>query len=137
MELKIQEVALEHVNLVWDHIERYIEEALGYSCGDYCARDARVLTTNGTWNIIVASDDTGKIHGAAVVSYFNRPEYRVAFVIAIGGKLIANRAAVRQFEEILRARGATYLEGAGRDSIVRLWFRYGLEKKYTVIGKEL
>ena len=61
----------------------------------------------------------------------------VGFVVAIGGKLVSNKDTWAQFEHILRANGATYLEGAGRDSIVRLWSRYGMEKKYTIIGKEL
>ena len=32
---------------------------------------------------------------------------------------------------------ATYLEGAGRESIVKLWSRYGMKQKYIITGKSL
>ena len=71
------------------------------------------------------------------MSYFNRPSDRVGFVVAIGGKLVSNRATWAQFEDILRSNGATYLEGAGRESIVKLWSRYGMRQKYIITGKSL
>ncbi len=85
----------------------------------------------------VAVDTDGAIHGAALVSYFNRPSNRVAFVTAIGGKLVSNRSTWAQFESIMRSNGATYLEGAARESIVRLWSRYGMQHKYHIVGKSL
>ena len=137
MPLKIQQVPLEYVNQVWPQVEGYIEQALGYSCGDYSAEEAKVMVTTGMWSLIVAVTPENTVQGAAIVSYFNRPNARVGFVVAIGGKLVSNKDTWAQFENILRANGATYLEGAGRDSIVRLWSRYGMEPKYTIIGKEL
>ena len=137
MSLSIQQVPLEYVNQVWPQVEGYIEQALGYSSGDYSAEEAKVMVTMGSWSLVVAATPENAIQGAAIVSYFNRPNDRVGFVVAIGGKLVSNKDTWAQFEHILRANGATYLEGAGRDSIVRLWARYGMEKKYTIIGKEL
>ena len=137
MPLNVQQVPIEYVNQVWPQVEGYIEQALGYSCGDYSTEEAKVMVTTGMWSLIVAVTPENAIQGAAIVSYFNRPNARVGFVIAIGGRLISNKDTWEQFQSILRANGATYLEGAGRDSIVRLWARYGMEKKYTIIGKEL
>ena len=137
MALKVQQVSLEYVNQTWDYVEPFIEAALEFSAGDYNAEEIRVMLALGSWHLIVATDEENTIHGALVVTYFNRPTDRVGFVVAIGGKLVSNRATWAQFEDILRLNGATYLEGAGRESIVKLWSRYGMKPKYTIIGKKL
>jgi hypothetical protein len=137
MSLQIQEVPFNLVNQVWPKVEGFIDAALQYSEGEYTVGDARVYVTNGAWTLVVAVDTDGAIHGAALVSYFNRPSNRVAFVTAIGGKLVSNRSTWAQFESIMRSNGATYLEGAARESIVRLWSRYGMQHKYHIVGKSL
>ena len=137
MALKVQQVPLEYVNQVWDKVEGYLTAALEYSSGDYSINDLKVMVIQGSWHLIVATDEENTIHGALVVSYFNRPANRVGFVVAIGGKLVSNRATWAQFEDILRSNGATYLEGAGRESIVKLWSRYGMKQKYIITGKSL
>ena len=137
MALKVQQVPLEYVNQVWDKVEGYLTAALEYSSGDYSINDLKVMVIQGSWHLIVATDEENTIHGALVVSYFNRPANRVGFVVAIGGKLVSNRATWAQFEDILRSNGATYLEGAGRESIVKLWSRYGMRQKYIITGKPL
>ena len=137
MALKVQQVPLEYVNQVWDKVEGYLTAALEYSSGDYSINDLKVMVVQGSWQLIVATDEENTIHGALVVFYFNRPADRVGFVVAIGGKLVSNRATWAQFEDILRSNGATYLEGAGRESIVKLWSRYGMRQKYIITGKPL
>jgi hypothetical protein len=79
----------------------------------------------------------GALVGAASVTFQNQRNARVAFVTAIGGRGLADREAAAQFFELLRRGGATRVAGAGRDSIVRLWSRLGLKKKYTVFEGEL
>ena len=137
MSLTIQEVPLNFVNQVWPHIEGFIREAMEYSQGEYTAEDARVYCVSGFWVVVVAVDMSNTIRGAALVNYFNRPSNRVAFIMAIGGKLVVNRETWAQFEGILRANGATSLEGAVRESVGRLWRRYGMTPKYTIVGKSL
>lgn len=137
MSLKVQQVPIEYVNQIWNHVEHFIESALEYSSGDYSVKEVRVMVTQGSWHLIIATDDKNAIQGALVVFYFNRPSERVGFVVAIGGKLVSNKSTWAQFEDILRANGATYLEGAGRESIVKLWFRYGMQQKYIITGKSL
>ena len=137
MLLKVQQVPIEYVNQVWDKVEHFLEAALEYSSGDYNIEEVRVMVSLVSWHLIVATDEENTIHGALVVFYFNRPADRVGFVVAIGGKLVSNRATWAQFEDILRSNGATYLEGAGRESIVKLWSRYGMKQKYIITGKSL
>ena len=134
--LTIKEVTIQHVHQLWPYIEPFIVSALEHSQGEYTIEEARVFVANGQWSTVVAMDDDG-IHGAALVTYYNRPRDRVAFVVAIGGKLVSNRDTWAQFEGIMRLNGATYLEGAARESIARLWSRYGMKTKYAIVGKNL
>lgn len=133
----IQEVPLAHVNQIWPQVEGFIADALQHSHGEYTADDARVFAATGGWHLVVAFMDDGTIRGAALVTFFNRPRDRVAFVMAIGGKLVTSLDTWRQFEDIMRNNGATCLEGAARESIARLWSRYGMQHKYSIVGKSL
>jgi hypothetical protein len=54
-------------------------------------------------------------------------------VTAIGGKLISSEETFEQLKTILKQRGATKIQGFGRDAIVRLWKRYGFEPKTTLV----
>lgn len=135
--LSIQQVPIQLVHQIWPSVEQYITAAFEYAQGDYTVRDAQNYVANGMWTLVVGIDDEHIIHGAAVVSYFNRPSARVAFVHGIGGNLVVNDENWVQFESLLQSNGATYLECAARQSAARLWSRYGMESKYTILGKSL
>lgn len=135
--MRIQEVPLSLVNQVWARAEPFIASAMRYSSGDYTADDARVFVSIGQWQLIVAMDDQHIIHGAATVSYFNRPRDRVAFITALGGRLVTSKENAALLFDIFRANGAMTVEAAARDDILRLWKRYGLEPKYHIISASL
>ena len=134
--MKIQHVNLEYVNQVWPKVEDYIKWALDYQT-DYTIEHVKTFVTTGAWVLLVAVDDAGEVKGASVIQFFNRPNDRVAFVISMGGKLISNRETFQQFSDLLKAFGATAIEGAARESIARLWKRYGFEEKYRIVGVKL
>lgn len=135
--MKIQYVALEWVNYTWSKVEKFIADALAYSNGDYTAEQAKVFVAQGRWTLLVAVDDSGEIQGAATVEFFNRPDDRVAFITAIGGRLVSNEDTFEQLKTYARSMGATAIEGAARESIARLWQRYGLKEKYRIVGVKL
>jgi hypothetical protein len=114
-------------------VEGFIDSALKFSKGDYDTQAAKVFVSTGQWSLLVAVDDQG-VQGAATVSFFNRPHDRVAFITAIGGKLISSPETFVQLKQILSRYGATCIEGAARDSIARLWTRYGFSEKYKIVG---
>lgn len=134
--MKIQHVDINYINQLWPQVEKFIEAALAYQ-DDYTIDHVKVYVTNGTWTLVVAIDDQGVIHGAATIQFYNRPKDRVAFVVTIGGKLISGHETFAQFSELLKAFGATYIEGAARESIARLWQRFGFVEKYRVVGAKL
>lgn len=98
--------------------------------------DLRVAVFSGRSVLFVAVKE-GKIRGAAVVELFNRGMHRVAFVTAIGGRLITGPETFAQFKAHLVSLGATQLEGAARKSAARLWGRFGLTEKYRIVGASL
>jgi len=134
--MKIQHVDVNYVNQLWPQVEEFIDAALAYQ-DDYNIEHAKLYVTNGTWVLIVAIDDDQVIHGAATIQFYNRPKDRVAFVVTMGGKLITGHETYAQFTELLKAFGATYIEGASRESATRLWQRFGLSEKYRVVGAKL
>jgi hypothetical protein len=134
--MKIQHVDVNYTNQLWPQVEQFIEAALAYQ-DDYSIEHAKVFVTNGTWTLIVAIDDEQTIHGAATIQFYNRPNDRVAFVVTMGGKLITGSETYAQFTDLLKAFGATYIEGASRASAMRLWERFGLKEKYRVAGAKL
>ena len=141
--MKIQHVELTHVNQVWPLVQEYLESALTKDndapawseC--YNIHHVQAFVTSGLWLLLVASDDEGQIRGAATVSFANYPMNRVAFITLIGGKLISNSDTFEQLRMILKQRGATKVQGYGRESIVRLWKRFGFEPRTTLVEVKL
>jgi hypothetical protein len=134
--MKIQHVDINYTNQIWPQVEKFIEAALAYQ-DDYTIDHVKVYVTTGAWTLIVAIDEDQVIHGAATIQFYNRPKDRVAFVVTMGGKLITGHETYAQFTELLKAFGATYIEGASRESAARLWQRFGLSEKYRVVGAKL
>lgn len=132
--MKIQYVPLDYVNQTWPLVEQYISAALEHAHGDYTAEQVKVYLATGQWTLYVASDDSGALHGAGTVCFNNMPNDRVAFVTTIGGKLFTSQDTWQQFVDLLKVRGATRIEGAVRESMARLWSRYGAEEKYRIVS---
>jgi hypothetical protein len=143
MSIKVQTVDVNHISQVWPLVEIYLNDALTKDneapewseC--YNIHHVQAFLTNGTWLLLVAVDEDNKVQGAATVSFANYPMNRVAFITLIGGRLISNRDTFEQLKAILKQRGATKVQGFGRDSIVRLWKRYGFEPRTTLVEVQL
>jgi hypothetical protein len=143
MNLKVQTVDVNHISQVWPLVEIYLNDALTKDneapewseC--YNIHHVQAFITNGTWLLLIAVDEENKVQGAATVSFANYPMNRVAFITLIGGRLISNRDTFEQLKAILKQRGATKVQGYGRDSIVRLWKRYGFEPRTTLVEVQL
>lgn len=132
----IQRVDVGHVHQVWPLVESYLASALEHAKDDYTLESAKVLLATGQWVLVVAVNEDG-VHGAATVSFTSRPHDRIAFITLIGGKLISNDETFAQFKDLLKSLGATCIEGAARESIARLWSRYGFEEKYRIVGVKI
>lgn len=133
MSLSIQPVGTAYFHQTWPLVEGFLAEALKWGEDDYTAEQAKDFLARGDWLLVVAVDEENKIHGAAAVNFFNMPNDRIAFVIAIGGKLISNQETYKQFSALLKSYGATKIQGAAREAIARLWTRYGFKERYRIV----
>ena len=135
MSISIQAVDTTYVQRVWPLVEAYLQSALdkGEGPADYNIHHVQMYLTSGQWLLLVATDEDNTVHGAATVSFINYPLSRVAFITAIGGKLISNDETFEQLKALLKQRGATKIQGFGREAIVRLWKRYNFEPRNTLV----
>ena len=125
--MKIQHVPLEYRNQTWADVEKFIAAGLEHQ-DDYTLDQVKVYVTSGQWMLVVAVDEE-QIHGAMTINLFNRPNDRVAFVTLVGGVGIINDDTFSQLSDLVRAFGATYIEIAGRASVVRMLERQGFVEK--------
>jgi hypothetical protein len=135
--MKIQPVPLELVQQVWPKVEGFISSANDFGGGDYTLDQIRLLVSNGSWLLLVVTDDAHSIQGAIVVSFSNMPNDRVAFITFIGGKLIASQETFKQLADVLRVHGATKIQGAVRGSVARLWRRFGFYERHAIVETKL
>lgn len=135
MNLSIRPVDTHFVQQVWPLVESYLQSALEKdgTCTDYNIHHVQMFLTTGQWMLLVAADEDNVVHGAATVSFINYPLSRVAFITAIGGKLISSDDTFEQLKAVLKQRGATKIQGFGREAIVRLWKRYNFEPRNTLV----
>ena len=143
MNLTVRPVEVNYVAQVWPRVEPFLKDALEKDneapdwseC--YNIHHVQGFLTSGAWLLLVAADEAGGIHGAATVSFANYPMNRVAFITLIGGKLVSSKNTFEQLKAVLKYRGATKIQGYGRESIVRLWKRYGFEPRTTLVEVQI
>jgi hypothetical protein len=137
MTLQVQLVPLSLIHKTWPLVDEYLEEALKWGEDDYTIEQVKVYITKGDWMLLVAVDEKQNIHGAAAVNVYNMPNDRVAFVVAIGGRLISSDETYAQLCALLKSFGATKIQGVARESIARLWKRYGFKERYILVEAKL
>lgn len=133
--MKIQHVTLDWVHRTWPAAEPFLANALEHS-SDYTLDQVKTFVATGQWILVVAVE-AGEIQGAAAINLFNRPNARVAFITALGGKGILTPESFEQLKALLTLFGATAIEGAVRESVARLWNRCGATEKYRIVGVTL
>jgi hypothetical protein len=137
MNLRVELVPLSLVHQTWPLVEKFLEEALKWGEDDYTVEQVKVFITKGEWMLLVAVDEQNAVHGAAAVNIYNMPNHRVAFIVAIGGRFISSPQTYEQLCNLLRGFGATKIRGVARESIARLWKRYGFKERYILVEAKL
>ena len=139
MNLTIRPVENAHVQQVWPLAKQFIADALDKGedfpeeTKNYNINHVEAFLAANQWMLLVAVDEQMQVHGAATVSFISYPLHRVAFITAIGGKLISSQETFEQLKRLLKTYGATKIQGFGRESIVRLWKRYDFEPRHTLV----
>ena len=137
MNLTIKPVFPDAFHQAWPLVKDFLADALKWGEDDYTLEQAKIYLAKGEWMLLVAVDEENNIHGAAAVNFINMPNDRVAFVVAIGGKLISNQDTYSQLVALLKAYGATKIQGAAREAIARLWTRYGFKERYRIVEAKI
>lgn len=137
MSLIIQPVSVVYFHQTWPLVENFIADALKWASDDYTLDQVKSLLAKGDWLLVVAVDKNNSVRGASAINIFNMPNDRVAFVVAMGGRLICNNDTFDQFVKILKGFGATKLQGAARESAARLYAKFGLKERYRIMESTL
>ena len=137
MTLNVQSVPIQYIAQTWPFVEKFIGDAAQWGGDDYTLEQVKVYLALGQWVLLVVIDEQGKIHGAITISFINYPNDRVAFVTAIGGKFISGKEQYEQFKNVLKGYGATKIQGAARESVVRLWRRLGFYERYAIVETKI
>ena len=131
----VQHVPTEWVPRMWPTVAAFLAPAIQYAKGDYTLDHIQSYLSSGQWVLLVVVDDQSKrVDGAIAVSLFNRGAERVAFVTALGGRLISGAGELALLKAVLAGFGATIIEAATRPSVARLMARIGFVPKYQIIG---
>ena len=139
MAITVKRVETAYVAQAWPLVKEFIKDALekaqseDKSTHNYTVDHVQAFLASGQWLLLVGVNENGGVVGAATVSFINYPRHRVAFITSIGGYLISSRDTFEQLKTILKAHGATKIQGLGRESIVRLWKRYNFEPRATLV----
>lgn len=137
--MNVQVVAPEYVYQLWDQVRNFIQSSITAAGNELTIDQVKLYLVSGQWQLIIFIDEAEVVHGAAVVRYENRPNERVAFVTAMGGKgIIEDDGRYKQFMTILKGHGATMMEGACRPSAAALFVRkWRATEKCIIVEVEL
>jgi hypothetical protein len=137
MELTVQPVGTQYVHQTWPLVEELFAKANKHDTGDYSLDQIRGLLANGSWVLLVAIDEENTVHGAASISFYNMPNYRVGFITAMAGKAIVNEDVYRQVCSFIKANGATRVQCAARESAARLYKQVGMIERHIIMETKL
>lgn len=134
MNLFIKPVPLQYVHQTWPLVEEYIRSAeTKAGATEYNLDHIKAYVASGAWSLLVVVDENDGVHGALTVNFINYPNARVAFVTAIGGKLVTNEDTVKQLQDVCRANGATKIQGLARESVAKLWAQHGFSQRAILV----
>jgi hypothetical protein len=137
MKLSVQPVGVQHIHQTWPLVEDLFIKANKYDSGDYTLDQIKGLLANGSWVLLVAIDSENTIHGAASISFYNMPNYRVGFITAMAGRAIVNEDVYGQVCSFIKANGATRVQCAARESAAKLYKQVGMSERHIIMETKL
>lgn len=132
MSVLVKIVAPQFAAQWWPQVEPFIAKAEKHGGGDYNMDQIRMYLSMGMWWLVVVTKDE-KLVGAVTGTFINYPNDRVAFITTTGGEELCNDDALAQLKQILKAQGATKIQAACRESMVRLLQKIGFSPRYMVV----
>lgn len=123
MTLKVQHVDPAYIHQVWPTVEPFLLPVFEKSAISkyYNIDNLKDYIIRGEQMLLVGLNEEGVIQGVASVQWLNYPNARIAYITAIGGKLITSRENHQELVNWVRAMGGTKIQGYARESVARLW----------------
>lgn len=123
MSLKVQHVDPNYIHQVWPFVEPFLLPVFEKSALStyYNIDNLKDYIIRGEQTLLVGVDENGTIQGTVSVQWLNYPNARIAYITAIGGKLITSKENHQELVNWVRAMGGTKIQGYARESIARLW----------------
>lgn len=137
MNLNVQFVPVNYVNQIWLKVEPFLAKSMSFGRDEYTLDQLKVLILDGSQVLLVAIDEDGGIHGAATVAFVNYPNHRVAFITAIGGRLITNEDTFAQLRLYFVTQGATKIQANVRPVMAKFSKRYGFNEIAALVEVKL
>lgn len=138
MSVIVQPVNTNHIQQIWDKVEPFLKGAEEKSgAAEYSLEHIRMYLATGQWQLLAVVDENNALIGAIAVNFINYPLDRVAFITAIGGKSISTKEGYDSMCQVLKAYGATKVQGVARESVARLWKRLGFEERAVLVEAKL
>lgn len=125
------------IDAYWTQSKPFIENAIIHSCNELDIDDILQNLKDGNLNLAIIKNEDEVIIGAMIIQSFIRNKQRIGFILAAGGKQITTTKHWESFKSYMKSLGFSYIEGAMRDSTLRLWSRLGFKKKYSIAGVEI
>jgi hypothetical protein len=121
--IKVQHVDPNYIHQVWDIVEPLLtpvfEKSAIATC--YTIDNLKDYIIRGEQTLLVGIDEKGDIQCAACIQWLNYPNARVAYITAIGGKILITKENHQELASWVRAMGGTKIQGSARESVARLW----------------
>lgn len=131
--MNIQQINPAFICQIWPRVSLMLTRGLEHSGGEYSIDQLQFMLVRGEQSLLVVESE-GEVVGAASVAFENYPAARIAFITAVGGKMISSMDVYGQLVEWCRANGCTKIRGAARESIARLWKqKFGFEQRYIIV----
>jgi hypothetical protein len=137
MNLTVRSVNVAYLHQTWPLIEDLFVKAAKQDSDDYTIDQIKGLLANGSWVLLVATDEENVIHGAAAINFYNMPNYRVGFITAMAGKAIVNEDVYGQVCAFIKANGATRVQCAAKESAARLYKQVGMQERHIIMETKL
>lgn len=138
MSLTIRPVQIPDVYKVWGTVAPLLKKAEDkFENPEYNVEHIKPMLISGQWLLLVVVNENNDIVGALTVSFINYPNDRVAFITAIGGKLIIEEDTANMLADICRSYGATTIHGVVNESIARLYKKVGYKERAILVERRL
>jgi hypothetical protein len=134
-----QVLPLNLVHKTWEKIKPFFESSWTDESDECTIDQAKVYVSRGDWIVIVFADEKAEIHGAALIKVYNATNERIAYCLALGGRVIFTQEVFDQFCALVTSMGATKIRCAikinsnGKEPMARLLRRYGYRELYKTL----